>query len=98
LTQRSADFRSCRHQEIRTMTSTIKTLAVLGVIAAFASPAFAGDVESDPVASGRTLAPVAASTMDAYAMAKPATTMRNVSQDRRWLEWLLNERNVGHTS
>lgn len=78
------------------MTPTIKTLLTLGFVAAVAAPAFAAvDVERDPVASGRYFAGTPDPVANAYAKSRPAMTRHTVKQDRRWIEWLLNERNVG---
>lgn len=76
------------------MTSK-KILIALGLVAAFASPSLADTEHQDPVANGRQII-VAIDTANAYAMARPTTkTTQSVRHDRRFVEWLLNERNVG---
>jgi hypothetical protein len=94
---RSADPRPAM-QETRAMTSKIKTVLVLGLFAALATPALA-DVENDPVNSGRYLAGTPGPKViapDWMAMAQPDTTKRPPVRIDQTPEQRLFDRAVGN--
>jgi hypothetical protein len=70
------------------MTSKIKTILAVGLVAAFASPAFALDVEANPVASGRYIAgtpgPFVSPISMAYAEATKPTHATTSWEERQF--------------
>ena len=82
------------------MNSKIKTLLAVGLVAAFASPAFAAlDVEANPLASGRYTAgapgPIANTIVVARAEAMKHMNAYASTQTAPNAEWVQFERAVG---